>query len=62
MLEYLYAALRSRFGVVFRHNGEFEPVRQKLYKAREEAKDPDLAALGFVKSPTADDEIWVVKK
>lgn len=62
MLELLYSALRSVHGIVFRHDGEFESVRQKLYATKRDAIDPELSCLGFAKSPTSDQEIWIVKK
>lgn len=63
MLEYLYQALRSDRGVCIRITaGSFDTVRQKLYAARREACDEALADLAFVQSPTAADELWIVRR
>ncbi len=62
VLEFLYRALRSARGIAIRHDGEFEPIRQKLYAARRDSCDHDLDALGFTRDPTDPQQIFVVKK
>jgi hypothetical protein len=61
MLEFLYKALASPFGIVLR-TSDVERARQKLYAARREACDESLNALGLTPSPTSPDELWIVKK
>ncbi len=61
MLEHLYAALRSPLGVVLTiTEGDFESVRQKLYRLRRETMDPALTHLSFVQSPTDPTQLWIV--
>ena len=59
MIELLYAALNSEFGVSIETS---DPVRlrSKLYPLRKQ--DPDLAGLSFTISPTnPSSELWIVK-
>jgi hypothetical protein len=60
-LEFWYAALNSEVGVCLRTN-ERDKLRAVLYKSRADACDPDLDDLSLVPSPTATDELWIVKK
>lgn len=48
LLELLYAALNSPYGVVIATD---DPVRTKQQLYRERAKDPDLGCLSFLTSP-----------
>lgn len=61
MIHYLYQALTTPLGVCLQVS-DVDSVRQRLYAARREACDPALDALALVPSPTALDELWVVKK
>ena len=61
MLEHWYNALRSDRGVVLRTTDR-EALRQKLYAARRDAADEALTPLSIVLSPTANDEVWIIKK
>lgn len=59
MLELLYEALNSKFGIVVRTN-DVERLRQQLYNVRKQ--DPDLAILSFLVSRTApNSELWILK-
>jgi len=58
LLELLYAALRSKFGVVI-ETDDAERLRQKLYPLRKD--DPDLMSLSFVISPINGKDLWIVK-
>lgn len=61
MINYLYQALTSPRGICLRtSDGDF--ARQKLYEARREAADPQLAALAICISPSDKDEVWIVRK
>jgi hypothetical protein len=63
MLELWYAALASPLGVVVDVvEGTTEQARQKLYAARANAEDPDLAALSLVVSPSTPNQIWILKR
>lgn len=60
LLEILYTALQSPIGVVIRVS-DFQLAQQRLYKARRDAMDPELACLQFRRSPFDPLEIWIVK-
>lgn len=61
LLEYLYQALASRFGIVLIAT-PIETAVQALHTARRQSGDPELKALSFRKSPIAPDtELWIVK-
>lgn len=60
MLEYWYAALRSKYGIVLRTNLP-QVLIQRLYKARAEAMDQALEGVSIVQSPTTYGELWLVK-
>lgn len=61
MLELLYQALREEHGVCLIVS-DCEKVRAALYRIRSEAADPDLAELSFVPSPTASNELWILRR
>ena len=61
MLEYWYMALNSPLGVCLR-TSDPERLRQRLYAARREAADPQLDSISVAISPTAEDEVWLVKR
>lgn len=61
MLEAWYRALRSTHGVCLRTNDR-DALMQRLYAARRECLDPDLKPLSLVQSPTAPDELWIIKR
>jgi hypothetical protein len=56
----LYEALGSEFGVVVQTD-DAKRCREKLYLLRKEAKDPDLDCISIVQSPTAPNQLWLVK-
>lgn len=59
LIEHLYSALHSEFGVIVRTNN-VERLRSRLYLLRKE--DPSLAAVSITTSPTApDSELWIVR-
>lgn len=60
-LDLLYEALSQPFGVALATN-DLEKARQKLYRLRQGAKDPDLDCLAFVQSPTDPLQLWIVRK
>lgn len=60
-IELLYRAFASRRGIVVEVLGNRETARQRLYQARRYAGDPDLDILQFRLSPTAEDQIWIVR-
>jgi len=61
MLELLYEALASRYGIIVATNNP-EALRQQLYKARREAADPDLQQLSIRISPLLPkQEVWIVR-
>lgn len=57
----LYHAFASRRGIIVEVLGNRETARQRLYAARRETGDPDLDLLQFRLSPSAADQIWIVK-
>jgi len=60
LLEILYEAYRSEFGIIVSTNDP-ERLRQKLYAERK--KDSDLACLSFRISPTSpESELHIEKK
>lgn len=60
MLELLYAALNSEYGVVVETNDP-QRLRTKLYGLRKE--DPDLHCLSMTISPTSPaNELWIMKR
>jgi hypothetical protein len=60
-LEVLYQALATPYGVVVECNN-FNLAQQRLYKARREAGDPELARLQIRRSPYRPDaELWLVR-
>lgn len=61
MLEHWYAALRSVFGCVIRTDDPPLTI-QRMYAARKKIEDPALDDLSIVRSPTAQDELWVLKR
>lgn len=60
MLEYWYAALQSKYGIVLRTDNVIN-LKQKLYSIRKEIGDPDLMKVSIIQSPTSTDELWLVK-
>ena len=60
LLEYWLLALRSKVGIAIPTNNR-AMLRQQLYKARYEAKDPRLDDLVMI-IPEREDEIWLVHK
>lgn len=62
LLEALYAALHSAHGIRLTTNDR-DKLRQAIYRARREAMDPALDAIGVVYGAGADpNELWLVKK
>lgn len=64
ILEHWYLALREPAGYCFRViSGESKAYRSRLYEARREAQDPQLATLSVIVSPSSpEDEIWIVHR
>jgi len=60
-IELLYEALSQPYGIALA-TSDLEKARQKLYRLREAAKDPDLERLAFVQSPTDPLQLWIVRK
>jgi hypothetical protein len=58
MIEFLYAALHSEFGVIVRSVNP-KLLRQRLYAARK--TDPALACLSITTSPEDERDLWIVK-
>ncbi len=61
MLEYLYRALRSKFGIYIGCSN-VTALRGKLYIERANAADPDLDIIAFVISPFNPNHLWLVKR
>ena len=60
MLELLYEALHSEYGVIVQTNDP-ERLRQKLYPLRKEHEE--LLCLSFVISPTnPQSDLWILKR
>ena len=59
-LEPWYLALRSPAGYQFRVVGSMDLAKSRLYAARAEALDTNLASLSVIVSPTTSDELWIV--
>lgn len=60
MLELWYQALSAANGIKVRCSDRLRVI-QKLYHLRQKAEDEDLKGLSIVQSPTAADEIWIIK-
>jgi hypothetical protein len=60
LLEYWLLALRSKVGVAIPTDNR-AMLRQQLYKARYEAKDPRLDDIVMI-IPEKEDEIWLVHR
>ena len=61
-LQLWYEALAQEHGLVIAIEGDREKARQKLYRLRSAAPDPDLEGLSVVFSPTDATQLWIVKK
>ena len=61
MLEYLYHALRSKFGI-YLECSNVTALRGKLYIERVNAFDPDLDVIALVISPFNPNHLWLVKR
>lgn len=61
VLHHWYTALSSEFGVEL-NCSDAESVRQRLYRARAEAKDSDLDAVAICVSPFDPEKLWLVKR
>ena len=55
-------AISTPYGVEIECQPDFESVRQKLYRARAEVKDPDLDRLALCQSPFDPGRAWIVRK
>ena len=60
LLNLWLAALKSEIGISIQTDSR-TLLRQHLYRARAEAKDPKLDALLIV-IPKQEDELWIVRK
>jgi hypothetical protein len=56
-----YEALGSQRGIVLQCTGDPAKVREKLYKLRKDANDPDLESMSVVQSPSTPSQLWIVK-
>ena len=61
MLEYLYYALRSKFGI-YLECSNITALRGKLYQERVNDLDPDLDVIALVISPFNPNHRWLVKR
>lgn len=60
-LVFWYEALNDPIGVkLFTENRR--ATMQQLYRAREKSGDPQLQTLSIVVSPSAQNELWIVKQ
>ena len=61
MEAYLYQALETKWGIVLTTDNP-NVLRARLYRARANLQDPDLARLQIRPSPHApESEIWIIK-
>jgi len=60
-LEFWYQAHGAAIGIVVQTNNR-PALIQKLYAARKESHDPDLAGLSLVQSPTDASQLWILHK
>lgn len=61
MLEYLYQALASKWGIVVAFS-DVTLGRARLYADRKKAADPDLSCLQFRPDPLEPDtKLWIIK-
>ncbi len=62
LLEYLYTALRSEYGV-WVESADASKLRTKLYKVIAQENEPDFKLLTFALSPINPQRVlWIVKK
>jgi hypothetical protein len=61
LLEYWYAALSSPCGIEVVCN-DAEGLKARLYTARKEARDPDLAVIKLGVSPFDPNKVWLMPK
>jgi len=59
MIEHLYSALRSPYGIKVKTNN-VERLRQRLYTLKKE--DPQFSVLSLVPSPLDPEILWIVKR
>lgn len=60
MINYLYDALASEFGIIIKSNDPLM-LRARLYPLRK--SDPQFLELSFVLSPDApESDLWIVRK
>jgi len=59
--ELWFQALASDFGIVVETNDR-NGLRQALYRARVETKNPALDNLSLILSPTDEAQVWIMKK
>lgn len=63
IMELLYEAIRAERGIKVRViSPSVELFRAKLYAARRDSNDPELAGLAFWISPVNPNVIWIGKK
>jgi hypothetical protein len=61
VLEYLYNALNSRYGIILECDDR-HALQKRLYKERDAAEDPELSVISLVFSPLNPRQLWLVKK
>ena len=59
LLQYFYQALEADLGVVLKYSGDFDEVRQKLYRVRQKAEDPQLDAIQIRRSAMPDEVLLI---
>lgn len=61
LVSYLYQALVSKYGIIV-ETDNLPILRARLYKARAEAQDPDLARLQLRPDPVSPNTLlWIIK-
>lgn len=61
MINFWFAAYSSQFGIAIKVDNVTLAI-QRLYRARAKEADPDLETLSIVRSPTDENEIWIIKR
>lgn len=61
MLELWYQALRAHVGIRILSDDP-KKLQQKLYAARREALDPELAGLALILPPGLTNQLWIAHK
>jgi hypothetical protein len=62
MLNLWYMALPTPYGVEVECVPDYEHIRDKLYRLRNEVKDDDLKRISICQSPFDPGRLWLVKR